>query len=110
MPGPIVVAPVALAPWATKLIVAGGAAALAALWRARRARSSGTRDAALDEIGDGVALLTEPRDGGRQATLETRATRVVRIGRNGPGIEVDVAAVVRGRVRPIPAQSRPARK
>lgn len=97
-------APLALSPVALRLIVAGGAMVVAAAMRARRAPSHVARDEALDAVEEGVATRIETVDEGRQATVTARRRRVVRFGRRGPGIEIDLAGAVRGRVRPVPAE------
>ena len=96
MPAPIVLSPLAL-----RLIAVGGVAAATALLRARRARASVARDAMLDETEEGLALRRERVDGASQTTAEGRWRRIVRLGRRGPGVEVDFSGVIRGRVRPV---------
>lgn len=98
--------PVLLSPLTLRLLAVGGAALATAVWRARRAPSSVPRDDMMDDIDDGVAMAAErvvdARGEHRQATMLARARRVIRLGRAGPGVEVDLSAMIRGRVRPAP--------
>ncbi|MBX2853743.1 MAG: hypothetical protein KTR21_02080 [Rhodobacteraceae bacterium] len=94
-------APVLFTPLTVQLLAVGAAALVAAAMRTRRARASVARDDVLDEVEEGVAVRSEAVDGARQATVEARSRRVLRWGRFGPGVEIDLSAALRGRVRPV---------
>lgn len=93
-------APVLLSPLTLRLLALGGTALAAAALRARRARADARREAALDRVDEGLAVDAD-RDGEeRSATAEGRWRRVFRLGANGPGVELDIAAIARARIRP----------
>ena len=94
-------APVLFTPLTAQLVAVGAAALVAVAMRARRARSSVVRDDVLDEVEEGVAVRSERVDSARQTTVEARSRRILRWGRSGPGVEIDLSAAVRGRVRPV---------
>jgi len=93
--------PLPLAPIAG-LALRYGAVALGA-WALGRHLERGFRDQraedALDDLCEGVTLRHEPG----QTNGTGRFRRVVRIGTNGPGLEVDLAALARLKLRPLRA-------
>lgn len=81
-----------------------GAVALAGYIVARGMLQPGRTDQraedALDDLHEGVAAH-RPRDRGPQLNAAARLRRVVRLGRAGPGIEIDAAALGRLRFRRV---------
>jgi hypothetical protein len=80
-----------------------GAVALAAYALTRRVGVSQTdqrSEDALDRVADGIAAH-RPKDR-PQVNAEGRFRRVIRLGPDGPGLEVDLAALGRLRVRRAP--------
>ena len=79
-----------------------GAVALAAYALAREVQS-GRRDqraeVALDDLAEGLSAHGARRD--RQVNAGGRLRRVLRIGANGPGLEIDIALVGRVRLRRV---------
>ncbi|MEM6670118.1 MAG: hypothetical protein AAF661_12975 [Pseudomonadota bacterium] len=94
-------APVLMSPLAWRLIAVGGVALAGAVMRASRAPSSVVRDDMLDETPDGVSVRRESVDRAEQATALGRWRRTIRLGTRGPGVEIDLSGMVRGRVRPV---------
>lgn len=98
-------APAFLAPLAWKAVQIGAVAALGAYAARRRgsAAPSGLkeiwRERALDDVAEG-ATLDAARDGGR-ARIDGagRLRRSVRLGAAGPGIEFDLAGLMRLKLR-----------
>ena len=77
-----------------------GAVALAT-YAVARASAPAPRDQraedAMDDIAEGVAFRRETD----QVNGTGRLTRVVRIGPNGPGVEIDATALTRIRIRRV---------
>lgn len=94
-------APIAVAPLAFKLIQLGGAAAIGAYVASRRgdAPLDAGREDALDAVPEGALFETRSRTGEARADAAGRWRRIVRLGRDGPGLEVDLAAMGRLRLR-----------
>ncbi|MGF6860138.1 hypothetical protein ABIE69_000696 [Rhodobacteraceae bacterium MBR-64] len=94
--------PLPLAPLAG-LALRYGAVALAA-YALTRARSPGRTDQraedALDDLAEGVALH-RPADRPGQHSAQARFRRVIRLGADGPGVELDAAAIGRLRFRKV---------
>ena len=94
--------PLPLAPMA---VVAAkyGAVALAGYALARQMQQSGRLDQrgedALDELDEGISLH-RPRDR-EQVNGAARFRRVIRLGTNGPGIEIDATALGRLKMRRV---------
>lgn len=95
-------APIALAPVAWKAAQLGAVAALT--WYVSRRRRAGGpreiwREQALDDVEEG--LETDfTRDAERaQAGAAAKFRRGVRLGADGPGVEVEIAALTRFRLR-----------
>jgi hypothetical protein len=108
MPAPLVAAPVALK------AVGVAAAAGATLWAIARARrAEGPRpaaeEAALDALPDGLDVTYGPEAGRGRGALRGRWMRVLRLGTDGPGVAVDLAAMARLRVATVPARGRAGR-
>ncbi len=81
-----------------------GAVALAGIVVLRQAAQAGRTDQraedALDDLHDGLTAH-RPRDRGPQLNATARLRRVIRLGRTGPGIEIDAAALGRLRLRRV---------
>lgn len=52
---------------------------------------------AMDDIGEGISVRREPE----QVNGATRFRRVLRVGQDGPGIEIDITALGRIRFRKV---------
>lgn len=79
-----------------------GTVALAAYYTARKVQLSQTSQAtedALDTVMEGVSAHKCTDD--KQVNAATRWRRVVRVGTNGPGVEIDIAAMGRFRIRKV---------
>ena len=100
MPAPIALPPLAI--FALRAAVIGGVIAYAA-----RRRTPGPRDfhreTALNETPEGLELETERKPGEARIDSRGRFRRVVRLGRSGPGVEIDAAGLGRIRLRSVPA-------
>lgn len=93
--------PAPLAPIAWTALRVGAVAAVA-LYTARRRRSAppdAMRNAALNEAPDGVEITTHRQRDQAAAHGSARLRRTVRLGRNGPGVELDIGALGRVRLR-----------
>ncbi len=94
-------------PLALRALQVGGAVALGALIAARRRAAEGPErldiasDDALDRVAEGADLRLDRANG--RADAEARVARTVRLGRDGPGVSVDFAALGRLRVRRVRA-------
>ncbi|MCR8724728.1 hypothetical protein [Frigidibacter sp. ROC022] len=90
----------AIAPVALRYGLRYGSVALAT-WAVARAARTGTRDQkaedALDRMPEGMTARREPEQG--NATLRLR--RVLRRRPDGPGLEIDLAALGRFRIRKV---------
>ena len=105
MPLPIALSTAALAPLALRAAPLIAAAALgAAIGRRGPERLDPRGEEALDDIPEGSDLRVDPRSG--RADAEARWRRVLRIGRDGPGLSVELAMLGRLRVRREPAATR----
>jgi hypothetical protein len=51
----------------------------------------------MDDVGEGISVRREPE----QVNGATRFRRVVRVGQDGPGIEIDITALGRIRFRKV---------
>lgn len=95
--------PITLAPYAWTAIRLGAMAAIT-LYAARN-RSAEPRDPRHDQALDGVAegMAASPHRGEAESGMngEGRIRRTFRLGPNGPGIEVDAAALGRLRLRRV---------
>jgi len=101
MPAPIIALP-PLALFALRAAAVGAVIAYVA-----RRRPDGPRDfhreTALNETPDGLELDAEHRPDEARLGAAGRFRRVIRIGRSGPGVEVDAAGLGRVRLRPVRA-------
>ncbi len=91
-----------LAPIALRLAAYGGAVALGALIANRRGpeRIDIQSEDALDRVPEGADLRLDRANG--RADAEARLARTIRIGRDGPGVSVEIAGIGRLRVRRAP--------
>lgn len=91
--------PLPLAPVAS-IALRYGAVALAA-YTVSRSVSAGRRDQraedAMDDVEEGLTL----RRDGEQTNATARFRRVVRLGDNGPGVELDISTLGRIRLRKV---------
>lgn len=96
-------APIALAPYAWTALRLGAMAAVTLY--AARSRGSQPKDPhvehALDTLAEGVAASPHRAEGESGLNGEGRFRRIVRLGANGPAIEVDAAALGRVRLRRV---------
>ncbi len=94
---PLPIAPIA------GFVLRNGVIALAA-YAATRRYERGFRDQraedALDEIPEGLTLRRDASDRG-QTNATARVRRILRAGRNGPGVEIDISALGRIRLRRV---------
>ncbi len=91
--------PLPLAPVAT-LALRYGAVAVASYALARqieRGRRDQRAEDALDETPEGLTAWR----GGEQTNVTGRFRRVIRLGRTGPGIEIDAVSITRIRIRKV---------
>ncbi|MEM9010520.1 MAG: hypothetical protein AAGE18_04785 [Pseudomonadota bacterium] len=97
MPAPLALTPVAL----TALRYGAVAAVTYLALRRRTARGlpEAAREDALDEVAEGVEILTHAQPGEARGDGAARLRRTIRLGRHGPGLEIDAAAFGRLRVR-----------
>lgn len=89
-----------VSPLAFRLATLGVVAA--ASWAASRRgpeRVDIRSEDALDGLREGADLRFDRHNG--RADAEARLTRTVRVGRNGPGLEVDLAGLARLRLRRV---------
>ena len=98
-------APIALAPIAWKVAQVGAVAAIT-VYAARRRRPDGPREVWRERVFDDVEEGLET-DYGRvpdEARLggAGRFKRTLRMGRDGPGLEVDLSGLARLRLRRVP--------
>ncbi len=91
-----------LSPVALTLLRIGAIAAVAAI----AARRGGTgaprpalREAALDDLPEGIDLGADRCPDGLRTDGAVRWSRTLRLGRRGPGVALDIAALGRVRVR-----------
>lgn len=92
--------PLPLAPIATAALKYAPLALAAAIVVGRAlvpGRTDQRAEDALDELAEGIAAH-RPRDRG-QMNAAARLRRIIRLGRTGPGVEIDAAALGRLRVR-----------
>lgn len=96
-------APLALSPLAWTALRLGAVAAVA-LYTARN-RESQPKDPfheqVLDEIDEGVRARPHRAEAEGAMHGSGRFKRIVRLGRNGPGVEIDAAALGRFRLRRV---------
>ena len=79
-----------------------GAVALVAYAASRRIQTAQTRqetEDALDRVSEGLAA-NRPKDR-QQLNAEARWRRIIRIGANGPGVEIDMTALGRVKFRKV---------
>lgn len=97
-------APIALAPLAWKAAQLGAVAALG-YYAARRQRAPGPRDlwreTALNEVEEGVETEASRNEGDARLAVAAKLKRGVRIGADGPGLEVEFTSITRLRFRKI---------
>jgi hypothetical protein len=87
-----------LAPIALNAVRIGALAATAYyLTRKRRGLPTVTEDTAHDDVGEGVSWAQHKSDQGLQANGDARIIRTIRLGSKGPGVEIDVTAL--GRIK-----------
>ncbi|MGF1657885.1 MAG: hypothetical protein ACFCUS_00465 [Rubrimonas sp.] len=91
------------APLALRLAQLAAAAAIGAALAARRGpeRLDIATEDALDRVPEGADLRLDPR--AARADAEARWRRAVRLGSDGPGVEIDLCAVGRLRARRLRA-------
>ncbi len=98
MPVPAALPPLAI--YALRAVAVGALVAYVA-----RRRTPGPRDlyreSALNQTPEGLELDAERKPGEARLDGAGRFRRVIRIGRNGPGVEVDIASLARIRLRPV---------
>jgi hypothetical protein len=94
--------PVALAPLALTALRIGAVALVVAALARRRGPSvlEAGREAALDDLPEGGSLRLDPQ--ARRMDAAGRWRRVLRLGADGPGLEVEAAALGRLRIRRAP--------
>lgn len=98
MPAPLILAPVAL-----RLLHIGAVAALVVIAARRRTNAplDDKREAALDDAPETGSLATRLGEGEARADAAGRWNRRIRLGRKGPGLEIDLAGIARARFRTI---------
>lgn len=76
-----------------------GAVAAATYYVTRRSRGLPTtkEEDAHDDVGEGTSFVHSRNQDSVQANADARFIRIVRLGRNGPGIEIDATAL--GRIK-----------
>lgn len=91
-----------LAPIAVTALRIGTVAAVT-YYVARRTRGLPTvhEEAAHDDIDEGVSVRHHRGQDGSQANADARMKRSIRLGRNGPGLEIDLTALGRIRIKRI---------
>ena len=96
-------APLALSPLAWTAIRIGAVAAMAVYASHRRAAGPkhADREAALDGVAEGVEAQAHRAEAERALHGAGRFRRVLRVGRTGPGLEIDAAALGRLRLRRV---------
>ena len=96
-------APITLAPYAWTALRIGAMAAITLY--AARARGTQPKDPAkddmLDHVHEGVHAAPHRAEAERGLNGEGRFRRTVRLGPNGPAVEIDAAALGRIRVRRV---------
>lgn len=100
MPAPIALPPLAL--FALRAAAVGAVIAFAARRRSGEPREL-HREAALNDAPEGLELETERKPGEARLDAAGRFRRVIRLGRAGPGVEIDAAGLGRIRLRSVPA-------
>lgn len=97
-------APIALAPLAWKAAQLGAVAALT-YYASRRQRAPGPRDVwretALNDVDEGLETEATRDNGEARMAAAAMVRRGVRLGADGPGIEVEFASLTRLRFRKI---------
>lgn len=100
-------APIAIAPLAWKAAQLGAIAAIS-FYAARRHRRQDVveprdiwRETALNDLPEGVETEASHNDGEGRLAAAGKFKRGVRIGANGPGIEMEIAAITRFRFRKL---------
>ncbi|MEM8742708.1 MAG: hypothetical protein AAGE13_14600 [Pseudomonadota bacterium] len=96
-------APLALTPAALTALRIGAVAALA-IYAARRRRGEprdALREATLDQVDEGVELSTESSEGAARYDAAGKFRRTIRLGQSGPGVELDMTALARLRLRRV---------
>lgn len=97
-------APIALAPLAWKAAQLSAIAAIS-YYAARRQRPHGPRDiwreTALNDLDEGLETEATRSDGEARVAAAGRLKRGIRLGANGPGIEIEFASLSRLRFTKI---------
>ncbi len=96
-------APITLAPYAWTALRLGAMAAIA-LYAARNRNSQPkdpVRDGMFERVSEGVSASPHRAEAERGVNGEGRFRRTVRLGPNGPAVEIDAAALGRLRVRRV---------
>ena len=97
-------APLALSPLAWTAIRIGAVAAVG-FYAAHRRGSSQPKDVhqehVLDELGEGLETRSHTAEAERAMHGHGRLKRTIRLGRDGPGVEIDAAALGRLRIRRV---------
>ena len=80
-----------------------GTVAVVAYYVARRNRGLPTvnEEAAHDDIAEGLSVRHHKAQDGAQANADARINRSIRLGPNGPGVEIDLTALGRFRIKRI---------
>ncbi len=91
-----------LVPIATTALKYGAVAAAAygVVRRVQPGRTDQDGEDALDRTPEGVTL-NRPRDRKEQTNATGRWRRVIRLGRTGPGVEIDLTGLARVKIRRI---------
>jgi hypothetical protein len=97
--------PLPLAPLALTALRIGAVGLMVAALAARRTRAplDAAREAALDDLPEGGSLSVDP--GSRRMDAAGRWRRTVRLGADGPGVELEAAALGRLRIRRAPQRA-----
>lgn len=96
-------APLALTPIAWTVLRVGAVAAVGYYVSRRTAAKpkDAWREAALDQAKEGLEVTTDRSGAESNAHASGRFLRTVRLSRHGPGVEIDIAALGRIRLRRV---------
>jgi hypothetical protein len=98
MPAPLALSPLA---WTALRLAAVGAVALYAARAKNPAPKHAARESMLDDLPEGVSATPHRSDDEGAMHGTGRIKRTIRLGRNGPGFEIDAAALGRLRLRRV---------